>query len=273
MTHNLCYGQEEIIHRFLDGELPPTEQNSFRVHLESCKACRMLLTQQQTLFTELTTLETEAPPPEIADRIMANLPKPDAVPADCANQEEAIHRFIDEELPASEQATFRIHLKSCPTCREQLTQQQALWTKLSTLEEVTAPANITERVIATLPKPVSPRTNLIGQMILALQIAIGLGLLLTFLPQTSPTLDTSQLWLPWLTISEMGYSMTAWGEDFLAYSKEWLTIWLQLIQSSEPALSPTFVIAIVTGLTLAWLIGNSLLLTRNPPLFKNGGAR
>ena len=65
---------EEMLHRFLDGELNLAEREAFETHLAQCQTCQADLAELQTLFTELASIEAVAAPPELVSQVMTRLP-------------------------------------------------------------------------------------------------------------------------------------------------------------------------------------------------------
>ncbi len=69
-----CSGQEEMVNRYLDGELSPLEQEGFQPHLQRCLACQALLAELETVFADLVALEEITAPGRIVEGVMAGLP-------------------------------------------------------------------------------------------------------------------------------------------------------------------------------------------------------
>jgi hypothetical protein len=148
------------------------------------------------------------------------------------------------------------------------------------LEEVTPPAGVVDQVLAGLPAQVASPTGQpeiaqqgkLGPLLLAGQMAVGLALVLFLLPISSPTFDTPNLRLPWLTLIDMVLSLTNWLADLAANLNYWLQVGSQTAQAARFNLSPELTTGLIAGLSLAWLIGNAMLLPRKPFTSKNGGA-
>jgi anti-sigma factor RsiW len=294
MSNHLCPGQKETIHLYLDGELNPAEREEFLAHLQTCQTCQALLAELQMVFAELDSLEEAAVPTEIVSQVMANLVGPTSPAALCPGREETIHLYLDGELNLAEREEFVAHLEQCRVCRSLRVELQTLFAKLDSLAEASPPPGIVSQVMANLPAPInSPRRAAIGWLVLIGQVGIGLALMLVAWPVVASALDN---WPgPWLTISDMFALLTGWlmnlGVD-LSYQlqNQWppefdfTALILQSVDLSQrlqsqwpPAvefpsldISPGIALAIVASLSLACLIGNSVLLRHNSDSLKNG---
>lgn len=69
---------DEILGRYLDGDLGRTKRLAARRHLGACPACRARIAEWERLFSRLSGLTRFAPAKGFADRVLARLP---AVPA------------------------------------------------------------------------------------------------------------------------------------------------------------------------------------------------
>jgi anti-sigma factor RsiW len=277
MSNQPCPGRTETIHRYLDGELTPVDRQTFETHLHTCQTCQTLLAELQTVFADLDSLANVAAPDDIVSKVMANL-SGGTMPGTttCPGQEETLYLYLDAVLNPVEQEEFETHLAHCQECQRLLVDLQALFTELNTLEDVAAPVNIADRVMAYIAATTSsPERSGLGWLILAGQIGVGLTLLIVAQPMVATSFDYQQLWLPWQTLpGDISQSLTTWLLE-LGFSLE------QLLQSQWPPavarsagldLPPGVALALVAGLGLAWLVGNTMLLRTNSPTLKNGGA-
>jgi anti-sigma factor RsiW len=277
MSHQSCPGQTETIHRYLDGELTPVDKQTFETHLHTCQTCQVLLTELQMVFADLDSLANVAAPDDIVSKVMANLSgEAISTPAACPGQEETLYLYLDAALNPAEQEKFEPHLAHCQVCQTLLTDLQALFTELNALEDIPAPVNIADRVMADIAVTIpSPERSGLSWLVLAGQIAIGLTLLIFAQPMVTTSFDYQQLWLPWQTmLGDISRSLTTWLLE-LGLNLE------QLLQSQwPPAIARSagldlplgLALAVVAGLGLAWLVGNTMLLRTHSPTLKNGGA-
>jgi hypothetical protein len=198
----------------------------------------------------------------------------------CPGRVETIQLWLDSELPASERAVFEAHLATCHQCQADLAALETIHSDLATLTEVAAPGDLVDQVMANLPVQATPQaipseTNgrpfFLGQLALAVQIGVGLVLLLMALRLITPDLNHPALWLPWLTVAEMFTSFGAWLAGLSGYVDLWARKWPPTMEFTGLDISPTLAVMLLAGLGLAWLAGNTLLLAprQSPP--KNGG--
>lgn len=198
----------------------------------------------------------------------------------CPGQPETSQLWLDSELPPAERAALEAHLATCPRCQADLAGLKAIYADLARLTEVAAPGDLVDRVmmnlpVQTTPRAISPETNgrpfFLGQLALAVQIGVGLGLLLVALRLIGPDLNHPALWLPWFTVAEMVASFGTWLAGLSSYANMWARTWPPTIGFAGLDISPTLAVMLVAGLGLAWLAGNTLLLAPRPSTPKNGG--
>ena len=194
--------------------------------------------------------------------------------APCSGWEETSYLFLDGELNPPEREEFLVHLQQCATCQALLGEVQSLFTELAALTDVAAPATVAFQVMTNLPPlETSRRRAFIGWLVLAIQLGVGLALIILTLPLTASVFDERLLWLPWLALSETFISLGSWLTDLALNLSDWAQAQrLQGLGLLSFDLSQGVAIAIVAGLGLACLIGNTLLLGHNPHSLKNGGA-
>jgi hypothetical protein len=190
----------------------------------------------------------------------------------CPGQEETIHLYLDGELGLPERETFEIHLEQCQTCQVRLAELEALIAELVTLEELAAPNEIVDQVMAKLPATTpAQQQDALSWLVLASQVALGLGLIVFILPFITPVFNNQLLRLPWVIFSEMFHSLSNWLTlSTLEFSNR-LQAWPETMAFTWLDLSPLVASAVVVGLGLAWLIGNTMLLSPRHTTSKNGG--
>src|SRR5688572_15877922 len=64
---------DQLIRRYLDGELTPAAAEDLRDHLASCPRCRNQLAAIQQLDARLRSLDQLTPPPDFAARVRAQV--------------------------------------------------------------------------------------------------------------------------------------------------------------------------------------------------------
>jgi hypothetical protein len=106
-------------------------------------------------------------------------------------------------------------------------------------------------------------------------MVVGLTLMWLLLPLNEPvfkaTFNTRILWMVWLMLREMVTSLINWGGDVAVDLNNGLQIGTQAVQSIRFNLSPEITLSLMAGLSLAWLVANTMLLHRNSFTIKNGG--
>ncbi len=71
-----CPEVQDHLSAWLDGELAPEVQAEVAEHLESCDACLRELAQLEALEQSLAALPAPAPPPGLAEKVVARLKRP-----------------------------------------------------------------------------------------------------------------------------------------------------------------------------------------------------
>ncbi len=234
----LCSGREESIHLFLDGELNPAEREAFVAHLEQCQVCRSLRVELQTLSAKLGFLEETFPSPGIVSQVMANLPAPGSSP-----RRAAIGRLV---LIGQVGIGLALMLVAWP---------------------VVAPA--LDSRIGWLPWP-----NISDMPALLAGWLMNLGGDLSYQSQWPPEFELTALLVDLSQRLQSQWPPAEFPGDISKY----LDRFLAALQSQWPPvefpglnISPGISLAIVASLSLAWLIGNGVLLRHNSNSLKNGG--
>ncbi len=190
----------------------------------------------------------------------------------CRGRENTIHRFLDDDLTAVEQAEFLNHLPQCAACQRLFTELQSLFADLAMIETVAPPAGIASAVMARLPEPApSPLRSPLGRLALGGQIIIGLILLLLAGWLLLPLLDE---WLAQISGFEGAIpplSPETWLTDLSSNISTWLETWSPPAPALTLDIPADSLLILIPILTLAWLLGNGLLLRRYLSTPKNGG--
>lgn len=190
----------------------------------------------------------------------------------CPEQEARLHLYLDGELSPAEQEALLAHLRQCQGCRTRLAELQTLFAELTSLEEVAAPPELVSQVMANLPATNGrSRPGLVGQFALAGQVIIGLALLLLARPVVATALDHQVVQQPWLILTDITTSSAAWLIDLgVNLSQRLPSQWPSTGAFIGLDISLGMGLAIVASLSLAWLIGNTVLLRHPPTSLKNG---
>lgn len=69
-----CFGNEDKINRYLDGEMDALERTRFEEHLADCRACQQELAQTRALFTVLEGLQEAPAPANLLEEVLSGLP-------------------------------------------------------------------------------------------------------------------------------------------------------------------------------------------------------
>ena len=187
-------------------------------------------------------------------------------------QEERAHHFLDGTLTPAERETFVNHLSECESCRTFLIEMQVLFDEFAALEDIDPPANIVSGVMNNLPAPQSSAWSVRVGLALAGQIIIGLILLMIIQPLATTTLNNRLVWPAWLVLFDVGSSLVNDMSGLLVGLSDWVQAQgTLLLDGATLDLSLSFGLAVIFGLGLAWLIGNSLLLRPGSAPIKNGG--
>jgi hypothetical protein len=192
-----------------------------------------------------------------------------------ANPDQLTDAEIIAQVLAGNQARYRLLVE-----RHQQAVFNAAYRLLGQREEAAAPDGLVDQVMANLPAQTfsplraagtSDRPIFLGQLALAVQIGVGLVLLLTAVRLITPNFNGQFLWLPWLTLSEMVSSFGHWLADLGGYVNLLAQKWSPIVEIVRLDISPTLAMMLAAGLGIAWLAGNTLLLAPRQSTPKNGG--
>lgn len=171
--------------------------------------------------------------------------------------DEQLNEYLDNELVDRAQA--ELHLSSCDDCAARLTALQALFNEIESLPELALSrdlaAPITRRVSRRGAVPAVPRS---------LRLTITLQAALTMIAIILAAPIVMQFFSPYLSRIQT----PSFADMFLQLQTQW-TSWLdRLTQFQFPTmpeipvieLSSWFVMLMVAGVSVLWLVGNRLLL-------------
>lgn len=77
----------------------------------------------------------------------------------CQPMNEQMHRYLDDELDATERADFEAHIAACPDCRTHLSELGYVIQKLSLAEWMKAPSGFTEQLLDRLEQVAPPKRD------------------------------------------------------------------------------------------------------------------
>jgi anti-sigma factor RsiW len=96
----------------------------------------------------------------------------------CALVERDLDAYVDRELDAKSSARVREHVASCPACRRQLSQREALATLVQGAPYYSAPDRLRARVLAQETRSQSARRILTWAAAAVLVLSVGAGMTL-----------------------------------------------------------------------------------------------
>ena len=200
----------------------------------------------------------------------------------CLGQEKQVQNFLDGALPPKQEKAFRGHLAHCQACQSHLKAYQFLFDNLAEFEQeaLQPPPGIVAKVMNNLPPPRSDlapiplkKWPLWLMPSLALQLMIGLGLLGLWWPSLSLAFKNSAFLqeLIWLNSAQLHTELWLWTAFIQTELETWYQIfWPTLSSTLSLKLTPNLAFGLLFLLSLAWFIGNALLLKSPIPLFKKG---
>ncbi len=194
-------------------------------------------------------------------------------PNNCSLPQETVHLYLDGVLNPTQRQAFITHLQRCSTCQMRLTELQTLFAELDSWIEISPPLEISERVMHNLPQlnRLPPQT-IVGQGILLSQIVSGSLLLLLLWPIMVSNLNWPATLSLGALIVELALAFNTWFMNTIApLTTQWQSQWPPTLTMSPVNISSLTITALVIALSLAWLIGNILLLRQTSPILKSGG--
>ena len=168
--------------------------------------------------------------------------------------DERLNEYLDHE--ADDRLQIELHLSTCAECSRRLVALQDLFVEIESLPEVEL-----SRDVAAALRPV---TNPSMKLPRSLRLTITLQALLA----VAAIILAAPLVIQFLSPYLSGVPAPSFAELFLYLQSQW-TAWLDMLSTFQfPAipevpvveLSSLFLMLIVVGVSLLWLIGNGLLL-------------
>ena len=168
--------------------------------------------------------------------------------------DEQLNEYLDHE--AEDRAQIELHLSTCGECSERLAALQALFTEIESLPELEFSRDLAVRFIpgaslsAKLPRSLT--------LTVALQAALAVAAIVVAAPLVMEFLS------PYIS----NVPAPSFAELWMRLQSQW-TAWLDMLSTFQfptipeipvVELSSLFIMLIVTGVSLLWLIGNGLLL-------------
>jgi len=168
-----------------------------------------------------------------------------------------LNEYLDNEL--RDQAQAELHLASCNECAARLTALRALFNEIESLPEIALSRDLAAPIMSRVSRrgavPVVPRS-------LRLTVILQSALTVTAIIFAGPIV--MQFFSPYLS----AIKTPSFADLYLQLQTQW-TAWLdklsQLQLPSMPEipvleLSSWFVMLMVAGVSMLWLVGNGLLL-------------
>lgn len=159
----------EALQAFLEGELPRGEHAQLQEHLGACARCSAELDAWRVLFEGLQELPELSPGTEFANRVMAAVEVPGALPLAARIRKRLsslvgggsashpapahVQDFLEGILPARQAARVRSHLDGCGVCAAEAASWQTVLTRLDGLERLAPSGGFADRVMAEVRVP------------------------------------------------------------------------------------------------------------------------
>jgi len=161
----------EVVQAFLDGALSPAERARAEEHLASCARCAAELDGWRLLFEGLQDLPVLAPRAGFADRVVAGIETPEALPwaararvalgarlgltPDGAHAtDERLQDLASGALAARQETRLRDHLDACSSCASRAERWRTVLAHLDGLGRFAPSEDFAARVMAEVRVPV-----------------------------------------------------------------------------------------------------------------------
>lgn len=146
----------ELLSAYFDDELPLSEQQAIRQHVEDCLVCQVLYRNMATVSQ--TCQGFSAPP--VSENFMAQL-LAQLPPAVVHPTAEALSAYYDHALTTAEQPQIAEHLQTCEACQHIVQLYSQLSHQIQTLPVPTASADFMSTLMAQL-EPVHPTLDMLS---------------------------------------------------------------------------------------------------------------
>ena len=172
--------------------------------------------------------------------------------------DELMFEYLDRELADERRTEIEVHLNSCQTCRERLTEYSSLFSQIEDLPDEFTERDLRNEVLASLNKH-SEQTSILWWLLLIQGI-----LALVLIAITIPSLVNFPL-----TFSLLGSGreiVASIATNFVFWLQEWIST-LGNINQFLAIRIPVFldmpvqaVLWLLLSATITWIVGNSILL-------------
>lgn len=119
-----CWGREDLLSAYLDGELASGELAEVVEHLESCRACVATFRAVKEARAALRTLPALDPPGAVLSPF---------------HPDDALSAYLDGELDTGEVEAVTRHLGECAACRDELQELDGSRTAIRALPRLELP--------------------------------------------------------------------------------------------------------------------------------------
>ncbi|MEM7113038.1 MAG: zf-HC2 domain-containing protein [Chloroflexota bacterium] len=169
-----------------------------------------------------------------------------------------LNEYLDKALDAAQTQRVEAHLATCAACQAELAELQALFTELAALTEIAFAGDVAEAVVSELAQETPLSRWSIG--ILALQAAIGVGLMVVLWPSVQWLLRLVGESAETAVITLQPQPRLFWQDTItgVAIALEELQMGWQL---DIPFEQWSWVLALAL---VIWLVGNRLLFIDSP---------
>jgi hypothetical protein len=187
--------------------------------------------------------------------------------------DDTLNAYLDETLPAAAYAEATAHLQACTACASRLNSLTALFTSLETLPDLPLARDLSPLVVAAIrPKPIlRPVISPTMRLAFAFQLLLAIGALAAAIPFATkfavyiPTFNS----FDFMNTTLQGFVSSFQTLIALPQPETLIPADLTTLLTQLPVLpiSTALIAACLAGVTVLWLIGNSVLLR---PMSRSG---
>lgn len=162
-TESLVHVSAEVIQDFLEGTLAARQATRVERHLEACSTCTGEADAWLGVLHQLKSLEVFSPAATFADRVLAGIELPAAVPlaarlrarvAGLLGVSDAAHvpasllqDFVDGALPARAVARVQTHIDSCGACASDVADWRTVVARIESVERFAPQPDFADQVM------------------------------------------------------------------------------------------------------------------------------